>query len=321
MKNIKIDFRNFWKGFNPAFGDSTFDFINHYFSINNYNIVIDNQNPDIIFYGVSCWDGNNPCFPKEDITNSKGVKILFTRENLYAHWYTKTYLPNLNKFDFVLGFEDDFEKNHYKIPYYFVVGKLYDESQTDYQIISKNLVENLYQKIKNISLISKNPHKLRLGLIKKFKDKDIIVDCPGKVSNNMPSIDDIPFTSITANEHNHFKINFLSDYFFNICPENSWSPGYTTEKLYHAMITGCVPIYWGCDRLDDGFYNREKVFLINKDLSNIDVVVEDTVKLLNNPKELLHYAGMHPFGENRLNIIRDQNKKITNIFKQIIDSL
>lgn len=320
MKNIKVDFRNFWR-INQEY-DITLKFIKHFFEINNVITNTDNQNPDIIFYSVHCLVDGKHCFPENDIADSKGVKVLFTRENLYGHWYPKTYLPNLHKFDFVLGFEDNIEKNHYKIPYYFVAGKLYHESQIDYQVISKNLVENLYQKSKSISLISRNPHKLRLDLINKFKDKDIIVDCPGKVGNNMPSIDDIPFKSLTAKEkHNDIKRNFLSDYFFNICPENSWTPGYTTEKLYHAMISGCIPIYWGCDRLDDGFYNREKVFLINKDLSNVDSIVDNTVKLLNNPNELLHYVGMNPFGENRLDIISDQNKKIKSIFQQIIDSL
>lgn len=320
MKSIKVDFRNFWKL--DYQNDVSLKFIKHFFEINNVTINIDNQNPNIIFYSVNCCNKNKPCFPEDDVTNSEAVKVLFTRENLYDHWYPKTYLPNLNKFDFVLGFEDNIKKNHYKIPYYFVVGKLYDESQSDYQIISKNLVENLYEKSKNISLISRNPHKLRLDLINKFKNKNVIVDCPGRVGNNMPSIDDISSTNLTSrNKHNNIKINFLSDYFFNICPENSWSPGYTTEKLYHAIISGCVPIYWGCDRLDDGFYNKEKIFYIDKNLSNLNVIVENTIKLLNNPNELLHYVGMSPFGENRLDIISDQNKKIKNIFNKIISYL
>jgi hypothetical protein len=40
--------------------------------------------------------------------------------------------------------------------------------------------------------------------------------------------------------------------------------------------------------------------------------------ICNNPNQLLHYAGMNPFGENRLNIIKEQDEKITKIFKDII---
>jgi hypothetical protein len=319
MKNIKVDFRNFWKL--DYKNDVTMKFIQHYFGIYNKIIEINNNNPDIIFYSVNCWKNGKPSFP-DNLDKEKSIKILFTRENLRDHWYPKTYLPNLDKFDFVLGFEEDIEKKHYKIPYYFVVGKLYDEKSIDYKAIEKNLVENLYQKSKNISLISKNPHRLRLNLLDKFKQKNIIVDCPGKVGNNMPSIDDIQFTSVTTREkHNDIKRTFLENYFFNICPENSWSTGYTTEKPYHAMISGCIPIYWGCDKLDDGFYNKEKIFLINKDLSNIDEIVNKTIELINNPNQLLHYAGINPFGENRMDIISDQNQKIKFIFKNIIDCI
>jgi hypothetical protein len=319
MKNIKVDFRNFWKlDYN---NDVTIKFIQHYFSIHDKAIKINHNNPDIIFYSVNSWENGKTYFP-ENIKETKAVKILFTRENLRTRSYRESYLPNLDKFDFVLGFEENIEKNRYKIPYYFIVGKLYDKNVIDYQIIEKNLVENLYQKNKNICLISRNPHKLRLDFIQKFKDKQTIVDCPGKVGNNMPSIDDIPFKSLTAREkHNDIKRNFLENYFFNICPENSWSTGYTTEKLYHAMISGCIPIYWGCDKLDDGFYNKEKIFLINKDLSNIDQVVESTIELINNPNQLLYYAGMNPFGENRLNIIKEQNEKIAKIFQKIIEKI
>jgi alpha(1,3/1,4) fucosyltransferase len=313
MKNIKISFKNFWNI--DYTSDVTLMFIKHYFSIHDAAIEISNNNPDIIFYSVNCWKNGRPCFP-DNLDKEKSIKILFTRENLRAHGYAKVYLPNLDKFDFVLGFEEDIAKNHYKIPYYFVIGKLYDQNSIDYQTIEKNLVKNLYQKNKNISLISKNPHKLRLDLLDKFKSKNITVDCPGKVGNNMSSIDDIPFQSLTVR-----KRNFLEDYFFNICPENSWSPGYTTEKLYHAMISGCVPIYWGCDKLDDGFYNKEKVFLIDKNLSNIDKIVDTTIDLMNNPNQLLYYVGMSPFGKNRMQIIENNNNKIISVFKKIIDSI
>jgi alpha(1,3/1,4) fucosyltransferase len=319
MKNIKVDFRNFWKLDYEK--DITIEFIKHYFSINGFSVEIDQNNPDIIFYSVNTWNKGKVYIPDELYEKTQAIKILFTRENLNYYWY-KPYSTKQHLFDFVLGFEEDIAKNHYKIPYYFVIGKLYDQNSIDYQTIEKNLVENLYQKNKNICLISKNPHKLRLNLIDKFKQKNIIVDCPGKVGNNMPSIDDIPFQSLTVRQkHNDIKRNFLEDYFFNICPENSWSPGYTTEKLYHAMISGCVPIYWGCDKLDDGFYNKEKIFLIDKDLSNIDEIVNKTTELINNRNQLLHYVGMNPFGGNRMDIISDQNKKMQTIFQQIISAI
>ena len=47
--------------------------------------------------------------------------------------------------------------------------------------------------------------------------------------------------------HSHSRSSFtkrdlLSRYQYNLCPENSISPGYVTEKIPEAYVCGCVPI-------------------------------------------------------------------------------
>ncbi len=42
------------------------------------------------------------------------------------------------------------------------------------------------------------------------------------------------------------KTELLTGYAFCLCPENSVSPGYVTEKLPDAVTAGCIPITW-CD--------------------------------------------------------------------------
>jgi GR25 family glycosyltransferase involved in LPS biosynthesis len=42
------------------------------------------------------------------------------------------------------------------------------------------------------------------------------------------------------------KHAFLRERKFCLCYENSSAPGYVTEKLLHAKMAGCVPIYCGC---------------------------------------------------------------------------
>lgn len=54
------------------------------------------------------------------------------------------------------------------------------------------------------------------------------------------------------------KLRFLRQYRFNLCPENSNYEGYCTEKLFEAISSGCVPIYWGSD-------NNPEPDIINKD--------------------------------------------------------
>jgi hypothetical protein len=48
------------------------------------------------------------------------------------------------------------------------------------------------------------------------------------------------------------KYNILPRYRFNLCFENSTFPGYYTEKILHAWIGGCVPLYYS-----DGWYRAD----------------------------------------------------------------
>lgn len=47
------------------------------------------------------------------------------------------------------------------------------------------------------------------------------------------------------------KYHFFSDRRFSISFENAQSPGYITEKVLHAKMAGCVPLYWGDPNTED----------------------------------------------------------------------
>jgi len=49
------------------------------------------------------------------------------------------------------------------------------------------------------------------------------------------------------------KYHFFSDRRFSISFENAQSPGYITEKVLHAKMAGCVPLYWGDSNTDSDF--------------------------------------------------------------------
>ena len=49
------------------------------------------------------------------------------------------------------------------------------------------------------------------------------------------------------------KYHFFSDRRFSISFENAQSPGYITEKVLHAKMAGCVPLYWGDSNTDGDF--------------------------------------------------------------------
>ena len=81
------------------------------------------------------------------------------------------------------------------------------------------------------------------------------VDCPGKVCNNMRSVE----AQTGLKNKNHSKQTFLRRYVFNLCPENSDGPGYMTEKVMQACMSDCIPIYYGVRNLHAGILNPKRM--------------------------------------------------------------
>ena len=46
------------------------------------------------------------------------------------------------------------------------------------------------------------------------------------------------------------KLNLLGSYMFCFAFENSDQPGYASEKYYHALASGCLPVYMGAPDID-----------------------------------------------------------------------
>jgi hypothetical protein len=105
------------------------------------------------------------------------------------------------------------------------------------------------------------------------------VRAPGRAFHNCEWPEGLPTQGNTPNEGNG-KVTYLEDVRFNICPENSRTPGggYATEKLVHSLLAGTVPIYWGdAVEADANFFNFRRVIVYNG--SNNESVT-DTVRRL-----------------------------------------
>jgi GR25 family glycosyltransferase involved in LPS biosynthesis len=79
------------------------------------------------------------------------------------------------------------------------------------------------------------------------------------------------------------KYHFFSKHRFTISFENSQARGYLTEKLLHAKMAGCVPLYWGDDEADKDFVAGSFVNLSKFRLSE---QVVDVVKQLEGREDL-----------------------------------
>jgi len=66
------------------------------------------------------------------------------------------------------------------------------------------------------------------------------------------------------------KWDGLKDYRYAFTFENSEQKGYWTEKICDAILSGCMPIYWGCPNLKD--------FLPKNSFIRLDLRKEDAVE-------------------------------------------
>lgn len=69
----------------------------------------------------------------------------------------------------------------------------------------------------------------------------------------------------------NLKEEALLDYRFSIVIENSKVDNYFTEKLVDCLVTGTVPIYWGCPNLEN-FFDLRGIIVVNN-LEEIQEVV------------------------------------------------
>jgi hypothetical protein len=120
---------------------------------------------------------------------------------------------------------------------------------------------SIHPKTKNISIVCSNKkyltgHKLRHEFINHFKD---FIDVYG---NGYNPIDN--------------KLFSLKDYRYQIVIENTKKDFWFTEKLIDCFVTGTIPIYYGCDKINK-FFDKNGMIIINS--------LEDFYKIKNELNE------------------------------------
>lgn len=280
-KKIKINFEYFWEGFNPE--DNFFTRILR----KHYDVEI-SSNPDYIFF--SLYGSKKP--PRI----LKAGKILRKiSPNLYIHlrklvskvlkkelpvpknksaikiFYSSEHQkPDMSQCDWAFSYAYEDEINHpryMRIPeyYWFGAGKNLVKGK-DYakKIISQN-------RKKFCNFIFSNEVKYRNDFFKKLSQYKR-VDAPGRCMRNMDPLEKEGHEKLSAEEWTKHKLKFMENYKFTIAIENYLLSGYTDEKIYHAMISGTIPIYYGNPKVSRDFNTNS--FINVGDYKNFDEVVK-----------------------------------------------
>ncbi|WP_158652864.1 glycosyltransferase family 10 domain-containing protein [Helicobacter felis] len=111
------------------------------------------------------------------------------------------------------------------------------------------------------------------------------------------------------------KHDFLAQYKFNLCFENSLGIGYTTEKITDAYFAHTVPIYWGNPLVHLDF--NPKSFVNVHDFANLDEAIDFVRYLDTHDNAYLDMLHAHP-----LSIVEGKPKFCHGLsFKKILDFL
>jgi len=216
---VAVGFVDFWPGFDPYRNV----FIN---SLSVYANIIVHDNPDpetppdILFY--SCFEQFNKVFicPKVQFL---GECIAPNPDSYSLSFFptsgTNAYLPLwLTLFDW----HNSRSKDLFPV-------SIFNQLSQDHNL-TDNEFETFELRLPRCAVIMNNPIKERLALVERIQS---IIPCDlfGRAFHN-------PF-----DPSDQAKLSLLSRYKFHYCDENTIFPGYITEKLIHACIAGCIPIY------------------------------------------------------------------------------
>jgi hypothetical protein len=237
MKRLRVKI-NFTDFWHPPIPDEIRN--NTIYKLLSKKFVLElSDEPDFLVYSCS---GN-------DYLKYKCIRILYVGENSR---------PNFNECDYAFSFDYPVTERNYRLPLY----RLYDEYEQLKQIRDVGKIMSEKHNFCNFVFSNKRA-KERIEFFQKLQ-KYKRVDSGGKVLNNI---------SYLVED----KIAFQRQYKFTIAFENSMYPGYTTEKIMHALIANTIPIYWGNPLVGKDF--NPKAFINCHEYDSFDDVIKKVIEI------------------------------------------
>jgi alpha(1,3/1,4) fucosyltransferase len=129
------------------------------------------------------------------------------------------------------------------------------------------------------------------------------VNSGGRYKNNIGG--PLPAAYAGGGGGDQVKVDFFKKHRFCICYENSVAPGYVTEKLMHAKMAGCIPLYRGAPEAVLDF--DPKGFVQVEDGQDLVQIVRD---LEGSPERMAEIAAVPALDLERFNAIQERLKGI-----------
>ncbi|WP_367693466.1 glycosyltransferase family 10 domain-containing protein [Helicobacter pylori] len=319
---LNIALANWWpldkresKGFRKKF-------ILHFILSQHYKITL-HQNPnkpsDLVF--------GNPLGSARKILSYQNTKrVFYTGENE---------VPNFNLFDYAIGFDElDFNDRYLRMPLYYAhlhyEAELVNDTTAPYKIKGNSLYT-----LKKPSHQFKENHPNLCAVVNGKTDPlkrgfaSFVASNPNAPKRNafydaLNSIEPVTGGGAVRNTLGYKvknKSEFLSQYKFNLCFENSQGYGYVTEKIIDAYFSHTIPIYWGSPSVAKDF--NPKSFVNVCDFKDFDEAIDYVRYLHTHPNAYLDMLYENPLNSVNGKAYFYQNlsfKKILDFFKTILEN-
>ena len=277
MRDITIGFTDYFKPIDEFFISvlST-----------RYNVIRDDVNPNYLFFCDETFGTNNLKYD-----TNKVLKLFFTGENRRP-WNYQAHAAIT--FDHLDG------PTHYRLPLY-VVEDWYQTTKLGLPSIldiDRNSIINR-ERTKFCSFISANPASLERNEAFHFLSQYKRVESGGPLFNNIGHV--LP----RGEDAQIHKMKFMFDSKFNLCYENSSYPGYVTEKLFHALYSGSVPIYWGSPTVELDFNTR--AFINRHDYDTFEDMLDMVMRIDQNDElyeDMIHQPIFSKHGRDAMDMNR-----------------
>jgi hypothetical protein len=284
-ERLKINFVDFWPNF-----FKTDNYFYHLLST-EFDVLIDENEPDILFHSVSYSNEQN----HRKYDNKKTVKVFYTGENQRPN-YDETH------FSFSFDFSPLDEDRNYRLPLWALYLNWFDvpdneERDQSYlhpldDFLDKKIDPDEIRKTKKnfCAFISSVPKGKRVDFVPKLHQYKPVA-CGGKLLNNIGGV-------ISGRGDQKWKMKFLESFKFNVSFENTSYPGYVTEKIIQPMFSNAIPIYWGSLNVVNDFNNKS--FVNWHDYEDDELVIEKIKHLDNNEDAYLEMLNEPWFKGNKI---------------------
>lgn len=254
MQTLKIAFVDFWPQYEIE------DIFTPILS-KKYNVIIDNNNPDIIIHSI--------------FNRMQGI-TKYPRNIKRILWLAENWRPTQFDTDYSVSFDLPTEKN-FRLPLW----QAYILLRPDYK-------EKLFNKIKHdnfdrfCSFTVSNPSNFVRNSMFSSLTQYKRVHSYGRYMTNSMELQQASQGKYWRDAKDVFFDKYKHK--FSICYENNAYPYYVTEKIMDSFLSGSLPVYWGASKVVEDF--NEKAFINVNKLGHEKAI--DLIKGLDNSNVLFN---------------------------------